>query len=70
MTFTIEWGWWLLPFAVSVAGAIVSLWMNRQARGTAGDYSNAVAPLFDALVWLLFFVLPSLAAWLVWALLR
>ncbi len=62
MTFTIEFGWWLLPLAVTVVsygGAISKLSFG------GGDYSF---PEVGNAILLLVATIPALAAWLIWAL--
>lgn len=62
MSFTIELGWWLAPFAVTIAFFI---WAGVNTRPTANP-SYA-----DGIIGLLFYgaaSIASLVAWLVWAL--
>lgn len=67
MTFTIEWGWWLAPLAVTVATFAIVMRMNRGWR-YGGDYS--FGGIFAAFNCAAFWIVPSLAAWLAWALLK
>ena len=67
MTFTIEFGWWLAPLAVTLATFIAATWMNRDICG-GGDYS--FSGFWAGINYLIFWIIPSLIAWLVWALLR
>lgn len=67
MTLTIEWGWWLAPFAVTVLMFIVANRITRDIGG-GGDYS--FAGFFAGLYYMIVWVLPSLVAWLIWALVR
>lgn len=62
MSITIN--WWLVPTLISLVGWFVANRMNRDAGG--GFFDAA----FSAINYLIFFVVPSLVAWLVWALLR
>lgn len=70
MTFTIEFGWWLLPMAVTVGMFVVALRMNREADFGGGYFGEGASAMFSLINYLLVWVLPSLVAWLIWALLR
>lgn len=62
MTVTIEWGWWLLPFAITIGTFIAARVMNHEAgHGGLGDV------FFSAVNYLIVCVVPSLVAWLVWS---
>lgn len=64
MTFTLAFGWWMLPLVISVA--IYGYAVSTFQRG-GGDYS--FPELFN-LIRLIIATVPVLAVWLVWALLR
>lgn len=56
-------GWWLVPFAITVAAFVRHFWSFR--------HDDIGADPIIAMAWLLAFVeamVVSLAAWLVWAL--
>lgn len=67
MTFTISWGWWLVPALLTLAAFI---WYRVQVRSlppSSGGYGmGAVTELVIALM----AACPVLVAWLIWALLR
>lgn len=69
MNITIEWGWWLLPFAITVGTFIAALTVNKQA-GDGGGWFAGVNALFSFLNYLILCVVPSLVAWLVWSIFR
>lgn len=62
---TITLGWWLLPALITLVSLIWCLVVN--ARDSSGGFLDGMANLFNLLV---FCVVPSLIAWLAWALLR
>lgn len=64
---TITLGWWLVPTLVSIIGWIVSHSMTSEQGGSDWFGMNS---FFTFVTYLMFFVVPSLIAWLVWALLR
>ena len=53
MNITIEWGWWLLPFAITVGTFIAALTVNKQA-GDGGGWFAGVNALFAFLTWSIF----------------
>jgi len=63
MTFTITFGWWLLPLAVTVLsyGYAVSKFTSG-----GGDYS--FSEVWNGFL-LIIAAIPALVAWLIWALL-
>jgi len=63
MTFTIEFGWWLLPLAVTVVSYGVAI--SKFSYG-GGDYSF---PEVGNTILLIVATIPALTAWLIWALL-
>jgi hypothetical protein len=66
MTFTITAGWWLVPLAATIVSWFIC-WM------TTRDKDNdllGVNGLFTLITYLVFCVVPSLIAWLIWALTR
>lgn len=69
MTLTIECGWWLLPFAITVGTFIVAHWMNRDALG-GGGWGGAIDAACSLFNYLLVCVVPSLVAWLLWSIFR
>lgn len=60
MTFTIEFGWWLVPLAITVLGV-----GGAFSRLAFGDAYDLIAPFTFLLS-----IIAALAAWLVWAVLR
>lgn len=66
MTLTLTFGWWLLPMLVSIIGLICSIVMTRN-QGT--DWFG-IGSFFTFVTYVMFFVVPSLIAWLIWALLK
>lgn len=66
MTFTVEFGWWLLPLAVTIAAFSLAAFMNRD-EGSHGDYA-AIGNAFVALIIYGAAMIASLLAWLIWAL--
>jgi len=69
MNITIEWGWWLLPFAITVSTFIAARTVNKRA-GDGGGWFGGVNALFSFLNYLVMCVVPSLVAWLVWSIFR
>lgn len=69
MTFTIQFGWWIIPALVSLIGFIVAHSMCNDGRSSGGGFMDFGA-FFDMVTYLIFFVLPSLLAWLIWSLLK
>ncbi len=67
MTFTIQFGWWLLPLALTIAFFWRAAYLDRDNTAGRGDYGfSAFASMFyygGALI-------VSLVAWLAWAVLR
>ena len=66
MTFTITPGWWIAPLIVTI---IMFGWASYQSSGykpTGGMFDFNIAPL----VYLAVAIPASLAAWLIWALLK
>ena len=70
MTFTIEMGWWLAPFAVTVATFIAVTVFNQRTATGGGGLGGAMEAGFHFMFYMIGWVVPSLIAWLVWALLR
>jgi len=65
MTITIHPGWWLLPLAFTLIAFGWARWCMRDSRG-GGDYSfGAIADAFVVML----AAIPSLLAWLLWAIL-
>jgi hypothetical protein len=65
MTLTIQFGWWLLPLALTVAAFWRAAYLDRDNK-PGGDYnmSGIVSAVYYGLA-----LIVSLAVWLVWALL-
>lgn len=55
-------GWWLIPLAISFVGFAVAFEFSRNESGLFANF-------FAFLAYLIVFVVPSLMAWLIWALL-
>lgn len=68
MTFYFPVGWWLLPLAATVGAFIWQWWVHKDER-RSGDYGD-IGMAMGQLVTLAVAVIVSLAAWLIWALLR
>lgn len=68
MTFTIEFGWWIVPMLVTIAGFIVA--RSMCSDGNSGGGFLDFSAFFDMVTYLMFFVLPSLLAWLIWSLMK
>lgn len=66
MTIAIELGWWLAPAALTVLLLIPPALMTRGM----GDDSCGIGMMFAFATYVIFWLVPSLIAWLVWALLR
>ena len=64
MVLHVESGWWLIPFIVSVVGFFFAFRINGASSGSFGS------AFFSMVNYLILFVVPSLIAWLIWALLR
>lgn len=64
---TITLGWWVLPLIVSLIGFAISTKFNFESGGSDWFGLNS---LFSTLTYLIFFIVPSLIAWLAWALLK
>lgn len=62
---TIHVGWWVVPLVITLAAFGWCAFINY--RDSGGGYLDAVANVFNMLI---FAVVPSLVAWLVWALLK
>ena len=67
MSIEITLGWWLIPFAVTL---ISFVWLTRsdfwKDNDGGGDYSLAgIAPLIGILFW----AMPNISMWFIWALL-
>lgn len=69
MNITIELGWWLLPFAFTVASFLCAVAINRNGR-SSGSWSAGIDGMFSLMSYLLMCVVPSLVAWLVWSIFR
>ena len=69
MTITIEWGWWLLPLAITVGTFIGARVINSEA-GDGGGWFAGVNAMFSFITYLIVCVVPSLVAWLVWSIFR
>lgn len=67
MTFTIDFGWWLLPLVVTLFAFGAASFMCRD-EGSHGDYA-AIGNAMVALVAYGSALIVSMAAWLLWALL-
>jgi hypothetical protein len=67
MSITIQFGWWLLPLAVTVCSYGRAFWLLPDELG-GGDYA-ATGKALCGLVYLGAATIISLIAWLVWALL-
>ncbi|NTJ63525.1 hypothetical protein G6M50_38155 [Agrobacterium rhizogenes] len=63
MTFTVSFGWWLLPLAVTIICYGIAI--SKFSRG-GGDYS--FPEVWNGIL-LLLATIPALIAWLLWALL-
>lgn len=66
MTFTIHFGWWLLPAIFTLSAFTWAFWVDRDNR-PSGDYSAIGSSMATAMVHGIALVV-SLAAWLVWSL--
>ena len=64
MTITIEWGWWLLPFAITVGTFIGARVINSEA-GDGGGWFAGVNAMFSFMTYLIVCVVPSLVTWLI-----
>lgn len=65
MTFTLAFGWWLVPFIITVVSLGWAWWISRDSG--PGNYGAG------AVIEMMFFLgalVLSLLSWLVWALLR
>lgn len=62
---TVTLGWWLAPALVSLVGWVSA---RRICRCEMGGILGR--EFFDAVTYVVLFVLPSLLAWLIWALLK
>lgn len=69
MTFTIQFGWWIAPTLVTLIGFFVARNMCRDGNSSGGGFLDLGA-FFDMVTYLIFFILPSLLAWLIWSLLK
>lgn len=69
MSITIELGWWLAPFAFTVASFLFAVAINRNGQSDGG-WSAGLDGMFSLMTYLLMCVVPSLIAWLVWSILR
>lgn len=68
MSVTIEWGWWLLPFTITVTTFIAATAMNRNAGG--GAWSGGLDAIGSLICYLTLCGVPSLIAWLLWSIFR
>ena len=66
MNLTIEISWWIIPALVTLI-AFIWAWSASSGNGGGGTYSSAGQGLMMVLCFMAAAV-PSLAAWLVWAL--
>lgn len=65
MTFTITFGWWLLPSVITIG---LFTWANAQGpRSQRGGYGYGAD--ISGLVYLAAAVIGSLVSWLIWAVL-
>lgn len=69
MNITIEWGWWLLPLAIT-AGTFIAVRTMNSKVGDGGGWFGGFNALFSFLNYLVLCVVPSLVAWLVWSVFR
>lgn len=68
MSFTIDFGWWLLPATLSTLSVIfLILWKGFLADAGSDIAARAVSGLIDLLVAGAFLIV-NLIAWLIWAL--
>lgn len=65
MTITIDFGWWLLPLAITIAAYGWHWWVNKDVQ-YGGDYNFSV---IETLMTFCLATSVSLFAWLIWALL-
>ncbi len=65
---TIELGWWLAPALVTLATFIAANHMCSDSSGGGGFMD--MSSFFDMVTYMIFFVIPSLVAWLIWALIK
>lgn len=65
MTFTIQFGWWLLPTALTIVAFLRALELDRGNVAGRGDYGFSA---FASAVYYGIALIVSLVAWLVWAL--
>lgn len=63
--FTLSMGWWLAPVLVMVVGATAA-WRYSLECNT-GHFMDG---FFLFVIWTIAFVVPSLVAWLAWAIAR
>lgn len=68
MTFTISFGWWLLPLAVTIIAFSICWWVEGYDR-RRGYYSRSPMEGIVSLVVWSPGIIVSLIAWLIWALL-
>lgn len=71
MTFTIEFGTWLIPTAITFISYGMAFWFTPNSGPGSNPYTMGLAPLMDGLAALLYFgvaTIVSLIAWLVYAL--
>jgi hypothetical protein len=66
MTFSVGFGWWLLPTMVTVVAFTIAVFMSR-SDGSHGEFA-AIGNAFVALVIYGMALIASLLAWLIWAL--
>lgn len=66
MTFQLHLGWWLLPFAVTIAAFVWRYWVHKDDQPSYG-YGRIGAGLGELLT-LAAALIVSLVAWLIWAL--
>lgn len=59
--------WWLAPLLVT---AVCCGWCAHLTRHTQSGGRHPLEALWGTATWLAFGVVPSLVAWLVWAVLR
>jgi hypothetical protein len=66
MTFTITYGWWLLPFFITIASFAWSFWSTREEKknpsgwiGVAlvGWFSYGLATIITLVSWLIYFII-------------
>jgi len=61
MTFTIAFGWWILPLTITIGSFVLATLCSRSISRV--DFYGIVALVYNTLA-----IIVSLIAWLIWAL--